>query len=551
MDKNASNKRFGRALSIRHSVRLMILAVLAPTSLVVLFAVAYSLMQLEVVSAAFGSFVDRDLARMQAYNNMYAAGTQSGQAVRSLMLDPSDGHSRSALAASDQAFRKALAAAMAMAAPGSPRAQELGKIDAQWDALSQLREMSAQTAGVLQDSKLRFLAEEVPLWRTVGTTLENLRDTEAKHTKSLRDGVLTQAEAAMATTLLMVAVAFSIAAILTLLILARVRSALLNLHDSMSDMAAGGGNLRDALPVNGACEIGRTSDAFNTFVTGLRELVTHARCNAEQVSSEIAQLASNSDTVSKLSLRQNVEAEAAAKGVELLAMSISSVANFADYVHKLSEESMQRTEDTERLIALLHDEIVRVQASMHDIDATVLRFLTRTEEIGSWTRQVREIAEQTNLLALNAAIEAARAGEHGRGFAVVADEVRKLAEKSGHSARHIDAITQSLCNESGVMEKAVRGGGVAMATSVQVLDQVLAAVQLTHRAARDSGQGVASISTAVHEHMESSQDIVRNMETIASMARDNHRSVLGTSQAVEQIKSLALLSNQAFAKFQT
>jgi methyl-accepting chemotaxis protein len=62
---------------------------------------------------------------------------------------------------------------------------------------------------------------------------------------------------------------------------------------------------------------------------------------------------------------------------------------------------------------------------------------------------------------------------------------------------------------------------------------------------------VASISTAVHEHMESSQDIVRNMETIASMARDNHRSVLGTSQAVEQIKSLALLSNQAFAKFQT
>ena len=104
----------------------------------------------------------------------------------------------------------------------------------------------------------------------------------------MRDGVRAQAKAAIDTTLLMVAVAFTIAAILTWLILDRVRSALTNLHNSLNAMAAGSGNLREALSVSGECVIGRTSHAFNGFVAGLRELVILARSNAEQVSCVVA-----------------------------------------------------------------------------------------------------------------------------------------------------------------------------------------------------------------------------------------------------------------------
>ena len=538
-------------IRIRRSVSLMIFAALAPASLVVLIGVGLALSQLGGVTQSFTHYLDHDLARMQAYTEMQVAGIQSGQAVRSLMLDPAAVESRGELARTDAAFRAALQLATEMAEPGSLRAERLAKISAQWDALSQLREMSGETAGVLADAQTRFLAEEVPLWRDVSGHLQELREAETSQATALRDAIKSQSQAALRSTVLLVLLSFLIATGATLLILTRLRGSLAKLSDSLHQIAGGGGNLKDALPVSGECEIGRTSHAFNQFVAGLRELVLQARQNAERVASEISSLAQNSEQVSKLSLCQNHEAETAAKDVELLASSISSVANFADYVRKLSEDSLQRTENTERLISLLQEEIAQVRESMRHIDTTVGHFLQRTQSIGAWTRQVREIADQTNLLALNAAIEAARAGEHGRGFAVVADEVRQLADKSSRSASEIDSITQAMTGESRQMETAVQGGGLAMETSIDVLKQVLEALHHTRQAAQDSGQGVASISTAVHEHMESSQVIVRNMETIARMARDNHRSVLSTSQAVSEIQALTLVSSQAFAKFQT
>jgi methyl-accepting chemotaxis protein len=482
---------------------------------------------------------------------MYAQGMNSGQAVRSVLLDPADQASKAGLLAADHAFVKSLKQAMSMAEAGTPRAVLLAKVDAKWDALSQLREMYADIAGVNGNAKERFAQEEVPLWRDVSATPLQLRDQALQGTLTAKAEIKSRADRVLKATLVLIVLALVFSVVMTLYVLERVSKSLAFLDSSLSDMAEGGGNLRAELPVTGKCEIGRTSQAFNRFVAGLRELVHQARSNSDQVSQEIVRLSGSAEQVNTASQRQHEEATEAAEAVKQLSNSIGTVASFADSVRKLSEKSMNNTEASEKLLDELTREIGQVRAAMDNINQSVSQFLVKTDEISAMTQLVQDIAEQTNLLALNAAIEAARAGEHGRGFAVVADEVRKLAEKSARSAQNIDAITQSLDGHSKQMNQAVQQGGDAIKTSDGVLGKVMVALQDTRQAALESGQGVAGIASSVAEHEASSQAIVRNVERIAQMAQENLQSVVKTSKAVRQISDLARQTTLTFAKFQT
>ena len=550
MDGKKQDRKGWPGLRLDSSVRGMILAALTPAVLVMAASVGFALYQLHATSRTMADLIDRDLVRLQAYSAMYAQGMNSGQAIRSLILNPGDAVARASLASAHQGFRQSLDQAMAMAEAGSPRGQLLAKVDAKWEALSQLREMHADIAGVIEDASARFVQEEVPLWQDVGAMLLQLRDEEVRRTLAVRDEIRARTQRILQTTVAVVVAALLLSFLLTMYILGRVSRSLGFLGASLSEIARGGGNLRAELPVSGECEIGRTSKAFNAFVAGLRELVGQARGYSEQVSAEIVRLSRSAEQVNATSLRQNEEAASAAESLKLLANSIASMANFAEYVRQLTDESMKHTDRSRELIDALSTETGHVHRSMDHISRTVSQFLVKTGEISNMTQQVQDIAEQTNLLALNAAIEAARAGEHGRGFAVVADEVRKLAEKSARSARSIDAVTQSLDGHAKEMNLAVQQGEAALQVSEGVLEEVLAALQGTHQAAVDSANGVVGIASAVSENMHSSQNVVMTMDRIAGMARENLNSVLMTTEAVHQIRALAQQTNLAFGKFQ-
>ena len=318
-----------------------------------------------------------------------------------------------------------------------------------------------------------------------------------------------------------------------------VTAPLEQLRNGLRDIASGEGDLTRRLPVNGNDEIGQSAAVFNEMMENFNQLVRQVRDSASQLSSRVVALSDSTDRVAQSSHLQNEKSNDAAAAVEQLVSSISSIAQSAEHVQHQSQESLARANEGTRNLNVLLSEMNVVESAVKGMADSVNDFVRNTEAITNMTREVKDIAEQTNLLALNAAIEAARAGEQGRGFAVVADEVRKLAEKSSRSASEIDAITATLSAQSVSVRRTIEEGLEHLESSQTAVAQVSSVLQATNGSVTEVGHGLDSIAEATDQQRRFSSDVEASIEAIAGMARDNTGTVEQTAGAAHDLKRLA------------
>ncbi len=311
------------------------------------------------------------------------------------------------------------------------------------------------------------------------------------------------------------------------------------LRKGLVDIARGEGDLTRRLRIKGKDEIGETALVFNEMMENFAKLVRQVTEAAQRVSAKAHDLSMSASRVASSSHQQDEKSNQAAAAVEQLVTSIVSIAQSAEHVQHQSQESLDRAQAGNRSLTELLEEMDVVESAVKQMAESVNEFVRNTEAINAMTQEVKDIAEQTNLLALNAAIEAARAGEQGRGFAVVADEVRKLAEKSARSASEIDAITEKLTSQSVAVRKAIHEGLSHLSSSQESVHSVADILTATNGSVQEVGEGLDTIATATDQQRRVSGEVADNIEAIASMARDNTSSVEETAAAADDLKILA------------
>jgi len=309
------------------------------------------------------------------------------------------------------------------------------------------------------------------------------------------------------------------------------------------------GDLSNSIPTNHSSEIAGLLEALGSIRNNFQETLYYMRSGVNTLDEATRELASNADQAAQAADSQAESATTVAASMEEMSASIDQVGNHARDADTLSQESGHRSEEGGRVIKEAAGSMQSIAALVQDSSAVIQELENASREITAVVTVIKEIADQTNLLALNAAIEAARAGEQGRGFAVVADEVRKLAERTGNSTHEITTMINKIQTDAQRAVASMNAGVTRVTEGVSLAHQAGDSIVSIQDGANKVGQAVNDINHALREQITAAQLISSNIERIALMSEQNSTSAASTSQSAMRLREMAGQLQSTVAQF--
>jgi methyl-accepting chemotaxis protein len=238
-----------------------------------------------------------------------------------------------------------------------------------------------------------------------------------------------------------------------------------------------------------------------------------------------------------------------AAAIEQLTVSSAHISDSARETEGDSREAMSMAGDGSQRVGQAADAIRKISATVADASARIHALEERANQISSIASVIKEIAGQTNLLALNAAIEAARAGEQGRGFAVVADEVRQLAERTSQATTEIDLMIKGIQSETGGAVTAMNAALPEVEMGVQLAGSASESLRNIETGAGRTLGRIADVASATREQSSASTSIAQRVEEIAQMVDETTATIRGTAEAAQQLEQIALSLKAQIGRF--
>ena len=305
------------------------------------------------------------------------------------------------------------------------------------------------------------------------------------------------------------------------------------------------GELSSHIQLAARDELRFVAAGFNAMAEAMRGLIAGIKGNAGEVADAARDLVTASGQIHVASQKQSDAASNMAAAVEQMTVGIEHIARGAGAADELAVRSGELSRDGGAIVASVVQEISEIAVSVAESARTVEELGERSGQISAIVGVIGDIAAQTNLLALNAAIEAARAGEQGRGFAVVADEVRNLAARTANSTREISEMVKSIQQGTAGAVAGMERGVERVNAGVARAEKAGEAMARIRQAAEQVQATVAEISHALREQSSASTEIAQQVEMIARMAEENGLAVASNHQTAASLGTLAdtLLGN--------
>jgi len=298
-------------------------------------------------------------------------------------------------------------------------------------------------------------------------------------------------------------------------------------------------------------EVHAIAHSFNQMAQGMRNLVKGVASTSAQVEVAANELQEAARSAMEGSAQASRSASGIAASVEELSVSISHVADNANHAAHISEDAKAVTGSGREVVQRTMNELERVAGDINESAVLIQSLGERSKQISSVVGVIRGIAEQTNLLALNAAIEAARAGEQGRGFAVVADEVRKLAERTALSTQEISTTVTAILQETGGAVQRMQTVSANMSESVGLARDAGDSLQTIDQRAQETVEVVQGIADSTREQSTASQEIARLVENIAQAAEGSSSRAVKNTERAQNLQRLSVELQAQLSRFTT